>query len=190
MKVPITNSLKAKIFAALLGAGVAGPSAWIAVDHTVPSEGFYTHVYADPVGLSTYCVGHLARKGEVLKKQYTEDECIAIFVKDWVAHQKQLDAVVKVPYRSEWMRGSGTDFTFHMGITSVATSTYLKDLNAKRYDAACEQLTRWVNGRVNGVLTKMPGLVIRATKRYQYCMGEIPADYKTTIQAWGYGDAK
>lgn len=190
MKVNITSKLKSKVFAALLVAGVSAPSAWIAVDHTMPSEGFHTNVYVDPVGLKTYCIGHMARSGEVLKKEYTEDECIALFVKDWVAHEKQLNSVVKVPYRSEWMKGSGTDFTFHMGITSVASSTYIKNLNAKKYDAACEQLTRWVYGKVNGVMVKMPGLVIRATKRYEYCMGEVPADYQTTLKSWGYGDAK
>lgn len=190
MKIPITNSLKKRIFAALLAAGVSAPSAYIAVDHTVPSEGFYTSVYVDPVGLKTYCVGHMARKTESLKTSYTESECISLFVKDWKEHEAQLNKVVKVPYRSEWMKGSGTDFTFHMGITSVASSTYLKNLNNKDYDAACLQLLRWNKGRVNGVLTVMPGLVIRATARYKYCMGEVPGDYKQKLQEWGYPDAK
>lgn len=185
MKVPITDSLKKKIFVALLAAGVSAPSAYIAVDHTVPSEGFYTSVYVDPVGLKTYCVGHMVRKTETLKASYTEAECINLFVKDWKEHEAQLNKVVKVPYRSEWMKGSGTDFTFHMGINSVASSTYLRNLNNKRYDLACEQLTRWVYGKVNGVSVKMPGLVTRATARYKYCMGEVPTSYKPTLERWG-----
>lgn len=185
MRIQLNNALKSRVFAALLAAGITGPSAYVAVNHTMPAEGFYTNVYDDPLGLKTYCVGHLARKGEVLKKEYTEDECIALFVNDWKAHQTQYDSIVKVPHRSEWMRAAGTDFTFHMGLQSVASSTYIRMVNAGKADEACEQLTRWVYGKVNGVMVKMPGLVLRATDRYKYCMGKIPADYQQTMQSWG-----
>lgn len=185
MNIKITDTVKRRIFVALLGAGVAAPSAYVAIDMTAPAEGFYTHLYKDPVGLNTTCIGHLVKKGEVVKKEYTEDECIALFVKDWVIHEQLLDSVVKVPYRSEWMRGAATDFTFHFGIGNVKSSTFLKDLNAKRYNAACEQLTRWVYGKVNGVAKVLPGLVFRATKRYDYCMGSEPAQYKATMSKWG-----
>lgn len=184
MKVKITPTIRNRIFAALMAAGVSGPVAYVGSVHTVDSEGMYTTPYLDPVGLKTMCVGHLATKKDVVKKSYTVDECIDMFVKDFIAHKEQLDKMVKVPWRSEWMYGASIDFTFHQGQTSVRASTHIKDLNAMRYDKACEELTRWVFGRVNGVMTKMPGLVIRATKRYQYCMGEVPADYKTVYEQW------
>lgn len=184
MKVKITPSLRNKIFAALMAAGATGPVAYIGSHHTVDSEGMFTNVYLDPVGLKTVCVGHLITKDETVKKEYTIDECIAMYVADWIKHTKQVDKVVKVPYRSEWMQGAAIDFTFHMGIGNVQSSTFLKNLNAKRYDAACEQLTRWVYGKQGGVMVKMPGLVIRATERYKYCMGTIPADYKTVYEQW------
>ena len=62
MKVPITNRLKGKIFAALLAAGVSAPSAYVATQLTVPSEGVVTHLHLDPVGLKTTCIGHLVKK--------------------------------------------------------------------------------------------------------------------------------
>lgn len=180
--IKITSVLRKKIFVALLAAGVAGPSAYVATNLTVPSEGLYTTTYADPVGLMTWCVGHLGKKGEVAKKEYTIEECVNLFVKDWVIHEKLLDKAVNVPYRSEWMKGALTDFTFNKGIGNVQSSTLLVMLNNKRYDSACEQLSRWVYGKVKGKSTVLPGLVIRASEQYKYCMGEVPADYKTMMQ--------
>lgn len=185
MKVKITPAIRNRIFAALMAAGVSGPVAYVGSHHTVDSEGMYNQVYLDPVGLKTVCVGHLMTKEDEHKSYYNINDCVDLFVKDWIKHKNQLDKMVKVPWRSEWMYGASIDFTFHMGQTSVRSSTYIKDINARRYDKACEELTRWVYGRVNGVMTKMPGLVIRATKRYEYCMGEVPADYKTVYEQWG-----
>lgn len=182
--VRITTSLKKKIFIALLAAGVSGPSAYVATDLTVPAEGFYTTPYNDPAGLKTWCVGHLGKKGEQVQKEYTETECVNLFVKDWVVHEVLLNNVVKVPYRSDWMKGAFTDFTFNKGIGNVQSSTLLVKLNDKKYDEACTQLTRWKYAKVNGVATVLPGLVIRATKQYQYCMGNVPDDYKTKMNEW------
>lgn len=180
----INSALKSKIFQALLLAGVTGPSAYVATNLTVPSEGFLTHKHNDPVGLPTVCVGHYIQKGEVMKNEYTVDECVNLFVKDWKKHEALLDGVVKVPYRSEWMRGAFADFTFNKGIGNLSSSTLLARLNAKQYDAACEQLTRWVYGKVNGKKVVLKGLEIRATKQYGYCMGNEPADYKETMKQW------
>lgn len=185
--IPITNQLKKRIAIALLSAGVAGPSAYVATELTAPSEGFYLTPYVDPVGLTTICLGHLVKKGEVVKPKYTEDECIAIFVKDWLIHERQYDSLVKVPYRSEWMKAAGTDFTFNKGVNNVASSTYLKNLNNRDYDASCLQLTRWVYGKVGGVMKVLPGLVTRSTKQYAYCMGNEPGDYKTKMSQWQGG---
>lgn len=187
MRVPLTVSLRSKIFAALIAAGVAGPSAYVATELTVPSEGFLTHLHDDPVGKPTACIGHLIQPGEKAYSTYTEDQCIAMFVADWVKHEKLLDSVVKVPYRSEWMRGAVTDFTFNKGIGNVKSSTMLKNLNDKNYDAACLQLTRWVYGTVDGKKIVLKGLDIRAKAQYKYCMGQEPSEYKTKMQQWNGG---
>jgi len=184
MGIKITDGLKKKIFIALISAGVGGPSAYVATELTTPSEGFEVVAYKDTGGLQTYCVGHLAKKGEVVKKEYTEEECVQLFVQDWVIHERLLNSVVKVPYRSEWMKGALTDFTFNKGIGNVKSSTLLKELNAKRYDKACIELTKWKYGKVNGIATVLPGLVIRASKQYSYCMGVEPTEYKSDIIRW------
>jgi lysozyme len=187
MQIKLTDSLRKKIAIGLIGVGVAGPSAYVATETTAPSEGFYLTPYIDPAGLKTICLGHLVQKGEAVKDKYTEDECITVYVQDWLKHEKQLDSVVKVPYRSEWMRGALTDFTFNKGIGNVKSSTLLKKLNSKDYDGSCQELSKWVYAKVNGVAKVLPGLVIRATKQYAYCMGNEPGDYKTKMSQWQGG---
>lgn len=184
-KLILTPSIRNRIFAALIAAGVAGPSAYIATDLTVPSEGFLTHLHNDPVGKPTACIGHLIQASEKSHKTYTEDECITLFISDWVKHEKLLDSVVKRPYRSQWMKGAVTDFTFNKGIGNVKSSTMLRNLNDGNYDAACYQLTKWIYGTVDGKKVVLPGLEIRAQKQYKYCMGDEPAEYKTQMQKYG-----
>lgn len=180
MKLKITPTIRSKIFTALIAAGVAGPSAMVAVDLTVPSEGFMTTLHLDPVGKPTTCIGHLVVKGETPKQTYTEDECISLFVKDWVKHEQLLDSVVKVPYRSDWMKGAVTDFTFNKGIGNVKSSTMLKNLNNRNYDAACFELTKWIYATdSSGKKVVLRGLNIRAQAQYKYCMGIEVGDYKS-----------
>lgn len=184
MKLNLTRSIKSKIFAALIAAGVAGPSAYVATNLTVESEGFMLNRHLDPVGKETTCIGHLVKKGEKTKPMYTEDECIDQFVKDWKEHEAMMEKVVKVPFKSDWMKGAVTDFTFNKGIGNLSASTLLKDLNAGRYDKACLRLLDWVYGTVDGKKVKLRGLEIRASKQYKYCMGEIPSDYKAPYNTW------
>ena len=82
MKLQLTDALKRQIFVALIAAGVSSPVAYVATTHTVESEGFLTHLHKDPVGIDTACIGHMIKRGEVPKKEYTVDECIDMFVKD------------------------------------------------------------------------------------------------------------
>lgn len=186
------NNLQKKIVTSLITAGVSLPAAFVAYNLTVPSEGFKTNVYLDPVGLKTACVGHLITKNDPKKTQYTEDECIQIFVSDWKKHQKQLDSVVKVPYASEWMYGALTDFTFNVGIGKVQSSTLLRKLNSGDYEGTCQELTKWVFASTNEGKKKLPGLVIRRTKEYQYCMGEVPYDAQAEYVKFmkEYGDVQ
>lgn len=184
IQTKLSSNIKGRLLASLLWAGVAGPSAYVAIELTAPSEGLYLTPYKDPVGLTTICLGHLVKKGEKVKELYTVDECAQIFAKDFKEHEMMLDKVVKVDYRSPWMKAAFTDFTLNKGIGNVSSSTLLKKLNSKDYDGACQELTRWIYGRVGGVMKVLPGLVTRSTKQYQYCMGEAPGDYISKMQTW------
>ena len=165
------NSVRQKLLASFLAAGISVSGAFVAYDLTLPSEGFEQRVYVDPVGLPTVCVGHMDRslkKGET----FTIEECMEMFAADWKKHQAQLDSVVKVPYKSEWQKEALTDFTFNVGIGNVKSSTLIKLVNQGRHKAACEQLSKWV--KAGGKTLK--GVVTRRANTMPYCLGELSYD--------------
>ena len=178
------NSLKQKLIAAFITAGLSAPAAFVAYDLTLQSEGLVLQPYSDPVGLQTVCAGHLVQRGEKVKASYTEEECMEIFANDWKKHLKQTDSAVKVPYASEWQRQALNDFTFNLGIGSVKGSTLLRLVNQGKHKEACEQLTRWVYAGGK----KLKGLVIRRDKTMPYCLGEITPekqeDYKQFLEQY------
>lgn len=177
------NALKSKLIAAFVAAGLSAPAAFVAYDLTLTSEGFHQAVYIDPVGLPTVCVGHMD-KSLKLGQKFSIEECMNMFAEDWIKHQKQLDSVVKVPYASEWQKEALTDFTFNNGIGNVKSSTLLKLLNQGKHEQACQQLTRWVKGRVKGILVTLRGLAIRRDKTMPYCLGELSWDKQKAFEAF------
>ena len=169
------TSLKQKLIASFVAAGLSSSAAFVAYDLTLPSEGLVQSVYLDPVGLPTVCVGHMDEK---LKKgqTFTIQECMDMFAEDWKKHQSQLLRIVEVKkgsFKSEWQKEALTDFTFNVGSGNVRSSTLISLLVQGRHDEACRQLTRWVKARVGGVMVTLIGLVTRRDKTMQYCMGEL-----------------
>ena len=172
------KSIKTKLIAAFIAAGLGAPAAFVAYDLTLPAEGLVLQPYSDPIGLKTVCVGHLVQKGEKVKSSYTEEECMEIYASDWKKHLKQIDGAVKVPYASEWQRQALNDFTFNLGINSVKGSTLLRLVNQGKHKEACEQLTRWVYAGGK----KLKGLVIRREKTMPYCLGELTPEKQKDYQ--------
>lgn len=165
------KTLKQKLIVAFITAGLSTPAAFVAYEHTLPSEGFHQEVYIDPVGLPTVCVGRMDRSLK-LGQKFTLEQCMDMFAEDWKKHQDQLDSVVKVDYKSEWQREALTDFTFNVGIGNVRSSTLIKLLNQGKHTEACRQLTRWV--KAGGKTLR--GLVTRRANTMPYCMGELSYD--------------
>lgn len=170
--------LKQKLITSFIAMGLSATAAFVAYDLALPSEGLVLHPYSDPVGLTTYCVGHLALKTDKIKTFYSEQECMDIFASDWKKHLTELDSAVKVPYKSEWQRQALNDFTFNNGIGNVKSSTLLRLLNQGKHKEACDQLIRWVYAK--GV--KLRGLVVRREKTLPYCMGELSQDKQKQYQ--------
>lgn len=165
------KQVKQKLLVAFISLGLSAPAAFVAYDLTLPAEGLETRVYTDPVGLPTVCVGHMDKSLEI-GKEYTLEQCVQMFAYDWKRHQEQLNAVVKVPYKSDWQKEALTDFTFNLGIGNVQSSTLLRLLNQGKHREACLQLTRWVKAKGK----TLKGLVIRRDKTMPYCMGELSWD--------------
>jgi len=182
------KTIKKQLIAAFVAAGIGAPATFVAYDLTLPSEGLVLAPYSDPVGLTTYCVGHLALKEDKLKSSYTEEECMVLYAKDWKKHQSQLDSAVKVPYSSEWQKAALNDFTFNNGIGNVKSSTLLKLVNQGKHKEACDQLVRWIYAGGK----KLRGLVIRRDKTIPYCLGELSEEKQQKYQDFlkEYNDEK
>jgi len=180
-------SLRNKLIAAFIAAGLPVSAAYVGYDLTLPSEGLVLAPYSDPVGLKTGCVGHLYTKVDKVKKSYTEDECMTIFAQDFKKHRDELDKVVKIPYASDWEHEALTDFTFNNGIGNVKSSSLLSLVNQGKHKEACEQLIRWVYAGGK----KLSGLVKRRENTLPYCLGEVPYDKQKDFEQFqkDYNDA-
>lgn len=178
------NPLRKKLIVAFIAAGLSAPAAYVGYDLTLPSEGLVLSPYSDPVGLKTYCVGHLATKQDVLKKSYTEEECMQIFAKDFKKHQSETDKMVGGKYASEWQRGALTDMTFNNGPSLIEKSKMISLVKQGKHKEACEQLIHWVYAKGK----KLGGLVKRREKTMPYCLGELSyekqKDYEQFLKEW------
>ena len=173
--MPQINS--SKIYKTLKALGLAAPIALGGAYLTAPSEGLVLGTYSDPVGIVTSCYGRVD-KSLKLGTKYTEEECIQQLGEDLLKANQQMKAVVKVPLQSDYQEAALTDFVYNKGIGNFKSSSILKELNKKNYDSACEQLTRWVFATHNGIKVKLKGLVVRATKEYEWCVSNPPQEVK------------
>jgi lysozyme len=176
------KSIRTKLIAAFIAAGLSAPAAFVAYDLTLPSEGLVLSPYMDPVGLKTYCVGHLARKTDKVKEKYTEEECMAIFAEDYKKHEQEIVKAVggKDKFASEWQRAAATDMTFNNGIGLIGPSTMVSLIKQGKHVEACQQLSRWVKAKGK----TLKGLVIRRQKTMPYCLGELPWDKQKAFEGF------
>jgi lysozyme len=180
------KSLKQKLIVSFITAGLSAPAAFVAYDLTLPSEGLVYSPYPDPVGLTTYCVGHLALRGEKIKDKYSEEECLTLFTKDFKKHQLETDKMVggKDRFASEWQRVAVTDMTFNNGAGLIGPSTLIALIKQGKHVEACKQLSRWVKAKGK----TLKGLVIRRKNTMPYCLSELSWDkqqaYKQFEEEW------
>lgn len=121
-------------------------------------EGLYLTAYRCPAGVPTIGYGHTA--GVRMGQTITGDQAEAFLSADLTAAAARVDALVRVPLSAD-QRGALSSFVFNLGAGNLESSTLLKLLNARDYDGAAIQFGRWVYAKVNGVSTRLPGLVAR-----------------------------
>jgi lysozyme len=164
-------STNSNLYKKLLGVGLGSALAISGAFIVAPFEGKENKAYIDPVGIVTVCYGNTGKEA-VLGKTYTDDQCLDQMATDLKEHDKQLISVVKVPFKSDYQHAAMLSFVYNAGIGNFSSSTMLKKLNAKDYDGACQELTKWVYAKKQ----KLKGLVIRRSLEYKYCMGEVPVE--------------
>lgn len=169
-------STNSNLYKKLLGVGLASSLAISGAFIVAPFEGKENKAYIDPVGIVTVCFGNTGKEA-VLGKSYTDDQCLDQMAEDLKQHDKQLMSVVKVPFKSDYQHAAMLSFVYNAGIGNFSSSTMLKKLNAKDYDGACQELTKWVYAKKK----MLRGLVIRRSVEFRYCMNDIPVEVKEVV---------
>lgn len=155
----IPTALRNKIIAAAGGGAIA-----IATLMVPNFEGVSYSPYFDVVGVPTVCFGHTG-SDIVMKKTYTPAECKAMLDKDLQPYAKSVERSVKVPM-SEYQEAALISFSYNVGIGAFEKSTLLKDLNARRYQQACDGLRNWTYAGGK----KWQGLVNRREVEREICL--------------------
>lgn len=115
--------------------------------------------YRDTGGVPTEGVGHTGpdvRMGHPI----TEAQSMALLAHDLLGAEATVFNAVKVSLNDN-QYGALVDFVFNVGGGAFRGSHLLQVLNAGRYDLVPVELMKWVNGRVNGHLMRIQGLVNR-----------------------------
>ncbi len=106
------------------------------------SEGFKGNTYLDVVGVKTIGYGHALLPTESYPNGITEAQATVILSRDVALAEGAVSRLARVPL-TQGQFDALVDFTFNLGSGKLASSTLLKDLNAKQYDAAALQLLLW-----------------------------------------------
>lgn len=156
-----------KTAAAGIGGAVTGAAMLIALPFTAQHEGLRLKAYLDPVGIPTICYGETL--GVSLGQVKSKKECDNMLEWRLGYFAWQVDAAVIPPMKAE-THAALASFAYNVGLGNFQTSTLLQKMNTGDIAGACNQLTRWNKGRVNGKLVVLPGLVKRREAERQLCL--------------------
>jgi lysozyme len=123
-------------------------------------EGCRYNPYRDSVGLWTVGYGHLIGDGKSLSsgdnRIFTQEEIDSFLVNDLTRTETGINMLVRVPITQN-QYDALCSFCYNLGIGTFQKSTLLKDINAKLWDAAANDLLKF--HFAGGV--SQPGLVKR-----------------------------
>ena len=144
-------------------------AASLAAALAAPCEGLRHYVYADPVGIQTYCFGET--RNPIPGKFYSTAECKDLLTSDMA---KVVSVVDKCqPGLPVSVLGAFGSAAYNMGPTlacNTKSSAAARYLAAKQYIKACDQLPNWDKARVAGVEVALPGLVKRRAEEQAACL--------------------
>jgi lysozyme len=133
-------------------------------------EGFRARTYMDACGFPTIGYGHRLLYLGSYADGIDEPHAALVLACDVRDAENDVRRMVKVPL-TQGQFDALVDFVFNMGTGRLAGSTLLKDLNAKQYDAAAEQLKLWDHGLVDGKEAELPGLKARRLAEFDLWHG-------------------
>lgn len=131
-------------------------------------EGTRLEAYQDIAGVWTVCIGH-AGKYAFPGAKYTISECMAIFREDAEKHFNEMRCITApMPLHSTVAVFS---MFFNFG-GQLCNSTLVRQINqGLPPETYCQQILRWDNARVNGVLRPVRGLTTRRQQEHALCLG-------------------
>lgn len=155
----ISPALRKKIIAAAAGGSLA-----IAAVVIPPLEGTEYKPYRDIGGVWTVCEG-ITGPDVIPGKTYTPAECDALLTKHLQPFARSVERSVKVPANA-YQKAALISFSYNVGVNAFEHSSVLRNLNAGRYQQACDGLRSWVY--VDRV--KIKGLVNRREVEREICL--------------------
>jgi len=127
-------------------------------------EGLQLTSYLCPAGVPTIGWGHTY--GVKLNRTISVQEAEVLLDHDYQEAEDDVLEVVTAPL-TENQLGALTSFVFNLGQGALKASTLRKKLNNGDYTGAADEFNRWVYSKVNGVSTKLNGLVKRRAEEKQ-----------------------
>ena len=121
-------------------------------------EGLRLTSYVCPAGKPTIGWGHTY--GVKLGRTISEAEAEILLDHDYQQAEDDVLELVTVPL-TENQLGALTSFVFNLGQGNFSKSTLLRKINASDFAGAAAEFDKWVYATVNGVKTKLSGLVVR-----------------------------
>lgn len=111
--------------------------------------------YRDVGGVWTVCNG-ITGPDVIQGKTYTQKECDALLQKHLQPYARSVERSVKVPSNA-YQKAALISFSYNVGINAFEHSSVLRNLNAGRYQQACDGLRSWVyvdRVRIQGIANR------------------------------------
>jgi GH24 family phage-related lysozyme (muramidase) len=147
----------------------ASIAAAVAAALVAPAEGLRHYVYADPVGIPTYCFGETAHP--VAGKFYSTAECQALLTDGVAVAVATVDKCA--PGAPDNVLGAFGSAVYNIGPTIACdrtNSTAARYLWNHQWIDACNQLPLWNKSHLAGALVTLPGLTTRRDNERAYCL--------------------
>ena len=142
-------------------------------------ESSYRHIgtpYVDKLGRGqplTVCNG-ITRAQVVPGRYYTPADCYRLERARYVSNEAHLkDTLPKWDSYTVLQQATFIDFLHNKGSGAFDGSTMRRKLLAGDVVGACRENVRWNRGTVNGALTVLPGLKVRADANAELCEGGL-----------------
>lgn len=138
-------------------------------------ESSYKHIgtpYVDRLGKGqplTACNG-ITGPQVVQGRYYTPADCYRLERAKYVSNEAHLKgSLPKWPSYTVLQQATFIDFTHNKGSGAFDSSTMRRKLLAGDVVGACRENVKWNKGTVNGALTVLPGLKVRADANAELC---------------------